>query len=484
MNNATRRNEMSDTFDVVVIGGGPGGYTSAIRCAQLGMNVACIDAWSDAKGGAAPGGTCTNIGCIPSKALLQSSEHYEEAALHFAEHGIGVKGLTVDVKKMIGRKDAVVGQNNAGILYLFKKNKIRFFHGHGAFTKTVGGGWEIEVTGKDKATLVGKQVIVATGSNPRALPGAPFDEKLILSNDGALAITEVPKKLGMIGAGVIGLELGSVWRRLGAEVTILEALPTFLGMVDEQVAKEARKVLTKQGLKIDLGVKVTSVKAGKKNVTIDYTTADGKEEKLVVDKLVVSIGRVPNTDGLGADKVGLQLGQRGDITVDDDCRTNLPGVWAVGDVVRGPMLAHKADEEGVAVAERIAGQHGHVDFNLIPSVIYTAPEIAWVGKSEQQLKKDGVAYRAGSFPFMANGRARALGDTTGFVKFIADAKTDEILGVHVIGPMASELIAEACVAMAFRASSEDIARVCHAHPTLSEATKEAALAVDKRTINF
>lgn len=475
---------MADSFDVVVVGGGPGGYTAAIRAAQLGMNVACIDDWKNAKGGPAPGGTCTNIGCIPSKALLQSSEHFEQAGHEFAAHGISVQGLKIDAAKMVARKDTVVKQNNDGILYLFKKNKIKFFHGHGAFTRAVDGGYEIAVTGADNATIVGKQVIVATGSNPRALPGAPFDEKAVLSNDGALAITKVPKKLGVIGAGVIGLELGSVWRRLGAEVTILEGLPTFLGNVDEQIAKEARKVLTKQGLKIELGVKVNGVKSTKKGVTVSYTDAGGKDGTLAVDQLIVSIGRVPNTDGLGVDKVGLKLGERGDITVNDDCRTNLPGVWAVGDVVRGPMLAHKADEEGVAVAERIAGQHGHVDFNLVPAVIYTSPEIAWVGKSEQQLKKEGVAYRAGTFPFLANGRARALGDTTGMVKFLADASTDEILGVHIIGPLASELIAEACVAMAFRASSEDIARVCHAHPTLAEATKEAALAVDKRTVNF
>ncbi|TAN12790.1 MAG: dihydrolipoyl dehydrogenase [Burkholderiaceae bacterium] len=475
---------MADSFDVIVLGGGPGGYTAAIRAAQLGMNVACIDDWKNAKGGAAPGGTCTNVGCIPSKALLQSSEHFEQAEHAFAAHGISVQGLKIDAAQMVARKDSVVKQNNDGILYLFKKNKIRFFHGHGSFVKAADGGYEIAVTGADKATLVGRQVIVATGSSARALPGAPFDEKLILSNDGALAITKVPKKLGIIGAGVIGLELGSVWRRLGADVTILEGLPTFLGNVDDQIAKEARKVFTKQGLKIELGVKVTGVKTSKKGVAVSYTSAEGKDGTLAADQLIVSIGRVPNTEGLDADKVGLKLGERGDITVDDACRTNLPGVWAVGDVVRGPMLAHKADEEGVAVAERMAGQHGHVDFNLVPAVIYTSPEIAWVGKSEQQLKKEGVAYRAGTFPFMANGRARALGDTTGMVKILADASTDEVLGVHVIGPLASELIAEACVAMAFRASSEDIARVCHAHPTLAEATKEAALAVDKRTINF
>jgi dihydrolipoamide dehydrogenase len=471
-------------FDVIVIGAGPGGYIGAIRAAQLGMNVACIDEWKTADGKPAPGGTCTNVGCIPSKALLQSSENYEHAGKHFGEHGISVSGLKMDVAKMIGRKDAVVRQNNDGILYLFKKNKVSYFNGRGSFVKAVDGGYEIAVTGDKPETLVGKQVIVATGSSARALPGVTFDESQILSNDGALALTAVPKRLGVIGSGVIGLELGSVWRRLGADVTVLEGLPTFLGAVDEQIAKEAKKALDKQGLKIELGVKVGEVKTGKKGVGVAYTNAKGEAQSLEVDKLIVSIGRVPNTEGLNPEAVGLKLGERGEVVVDDDCRTNLPGVWAVGDVVRGPMLAHKAEEEGVAVAERIAGQHGHVDFNLVPWVIYTSPEIAWVGRTEQQLKADGVKYKAGVFPFMANGRARALGDTTGMVKFLADAMTDEILGVHIVGPMASELIAEACVAMAFRASSEDIARICHAHPSLSESTKEAALAVDKRTLNF
>ncbi|MET4580241.1 dihydrolipoyl dehydrogenase [Ottowia thiooxydans] len=475
---------MSKNFDVIVIGAGPGGYIAAIRAAQLGFTVACIDEWKNAAGGPAPGGTCTNVGCIPSKALLQSSEHYEHAAKHFADHGISVSGLTMDSAKMIARKDAVVKQNNDGILYLFKKNKVSFFHGRGSFVKPVEGGYEIAVTGAQAETLTAKQIIVATGSSARALPGVPFDEENVLSNDGALRIGGVPKKLGLIGSGVIGLEMGSVWRRLGAEVTVLEAMPTFLGAVDEQIAKEARKAFDKQGLKVELGVKVGEIKAAKKGVSVAYTNAKGEAQTLDVDKLIVSIGRVPNTNGLNAEAVGLKLDDRGAIVVDDECRTSLPGVWAVGDVVRGPMLAHKAEEEGVAVAERIAGQHGHVDFNLVPWVIYTSPEIAWVGKTEQQLKADGVKYKAGTFPFLANGRARALGDTTGMVKMLADAATDEILGVHVVGPMASELIAEACVAMAFRASSEDIARICHAHPSLSESTKEAALAVDKRTLNF
>jgi len=475
---------MSKQFDVIVIGGGPGGYIAAIRAAQLGFNTACIDEWKNAAGGPAPGGTCTNVGCIPSKALLQSSEHFEQANHHFADHGIDVKGVSIDVAKMVARKDLVVKQNNDGILYLFKKNKVSFFHGRGSFVKAAEGGYEVQVSGKAEESLTGKHVIVATGSSARALPGVPFDEVNVLSNDGALRLGDVPKKLALIGSGVIGLEMGSVWRRLGAEVTILEGLPTFLGAVDEQIAKEAKKAFDKQGLKIELGVKVGDIKSGKKGVSVAYTNAKGEAQSLDVDKLIVSIGRVPNTTGLNPEAVGLQLDERGAIVVDGDCKTNLPNVWAVGDVVRGPMLAHKAEEEGVAVAERIAGQHGHVNFNTIPWVIYTSPEIAWVGRTEQQLKADGVAYKAGTFPFLANGRARALGDTTGMVKFLADAATDEILGVHIVGPMASELISEAVVAMEFKASAEDIARICHAHPSLSEATKEAALAVDKRTLNF
>src|SRR5450830_849509 len=416
---------MSKQFDVVVIGGGPSGYIAAIRAAQLGFQVACIDEWKNDKGGPAPGGTCTNVGCIPSKALLQSSEHFDHATHHFADHGISVSDVKMDVAKMIARKDTVVKQNNDGILYLFKKNKVSFFHGRGSFVKAAEGGYEIKVAGAAEESITGKHIIIATGSNARALPGTPFDEVNVLSNDGALRLGAVPKKLGLIGSGVIGLEMGSVWRRLGAEVTILEGLPTFLGAVDEQIAKEAKKAFDKQGL---------------------------------------------NTEA-----VGLQLDERGAIVVNDDCQTNLPNVWAVGDVVRGPMLAHKAEEEGVAVAERIAGQHGHVNFGTIPWVIYTSPEIAWVGQTEQQLKASGRAYKAGTFPFLANGRARALGDTTGMVKF---------LGVHIVGPMASELISEAVVAMEFKASAEDIARICHAHPSLSEATKEAALAVDKRTLKF
>ncbi|MDE2161116.1 MAG: dihydrolipoyl dehydrogenase [Burkholderiales bacterium] len=472
---------MSKSFDVIVIGAGPGGYIAAIRAAQLGFNVACIDDWKNHQGGPAPGGTCTNVGCIPSKALLQSSEHYEHAGHAFADHGIGLKDLSIDVAKMLARKNQIVKQNNDGILYLFKKNKVTFFHGRGSFAgAAAGGGFEVAV-GDEKLTA--RQVVVATGSVARALPGTPFDEERVLSNDGALRIGAVPKKLGLIGSGVIGLEMGSVWRRLGAEVTVLEALPTFLGAVDEQIAKEAHKAFTKQGLKIELGVKVGTIKSGKAGVEVEYTDAQGAAHQLAVDKLIVSIGRVPNTQGLNAQAVGLALDERGAVVVDAECRTNLPGVWAVGDVVRGPMLAHKGKEEGVMVADLIAGRYGEVNYRVIPSVIYTAPEIAWVGQTEEQVKASGRAYKTGSFPFAASGRARAMEAAAGFAKIVAAADDDEILGVHVIGPMAGELIAEAVLAMEYSASAEDLQRTIHAHPTLSEAIHEAALAADKRAID-
>src|SRR5437764_9063950 len=475
---------MADAFDVVVIGAGPGGYIAAIRAAQLGFKTACIDDWSRDGGKPAPGGTCTNVGCIPSKALLQSSENYEHAQHSFADHGIEIKGLAVDVGKMLARKDKVVAQNNDGILYLFKKNKVTFLHGRGSFAGEQDVRWTINVEGPTGTQITAKHVIVAKGSKPSALPGVAFDNDRVLDNEGALAISAVPKKLGVVGAGVIGLEMGSVWRRLGAEVTILEALPTFLGLADEAIAKEALKAFKKQTLDIRTGVTITRVTVKGDSVDVEYTDAAGAATNVSFDRLIVSIGRVPHTAGLNPQAVGLALDARGFVVVDDACKTNLANVWAIGDVVRGPMLAHKAEDEGVAVAERIAGQHGHVDFNTTPWVIYTWPEIAWVGQNEQQLKAAGVAYRAGTFPFSANGRARAMGETTGFVKMLADAKTDRILGMHVIGPFASELIAEGVVAMEFGASSEDIARICHAHPSLSEATREAALGVDKRTINI
>ncbi|MFJ5381926.1 dihydrolipoyl dehydrogenase [Cupriavidus sp. CER94] len=474
---------MSKQFDVLVIGAGPGGYIAAIRAAQLGLNVACLEgnAYDDPKGEARLGGTCLNVGCIPSKALLASSEEFENASHHLADHGITVGDVKVDVAKMLKRKDDIVGKMTKGIEFLFRKNKITLFKGYGKFAGKAAEGFQVEVNGE---TLTAKQVIIATGSKARHLPGIPVDNKLISDNEGALKFETVPKKLGVIGAGVIGLELGSVWRRLGADVTVLEALPAFLGAADEGVAKEAQKLLTKQGLKFNLGVKVNEVKAGKDNVTVAYTDKDGKDQTLEVDRLIVSVGRVPNTDNLGLEAVGLGVDQRGFIEVDDHCQTKVPGIWAIGDVVRGPMLAHKAEDEGVAVAERIVGQKPHIDFNTVPWVIYTFPEIAWVGKTEQQLKAEGRAYKSGQFPFMANGRALGMGAADGFVKMLADAKTDEILGVHIVAANASDLIAEAVVAMEFKAASEDIGRVCHPHPSMSEVMREAALAVDKRQLNM
>ncbi|MCA3188281.1 MAG: dihydrolipoyl dehydrogenase [Cupriavidus sp.] len=474
---------MSKQFDVLVIGAGPGGYIAAIRAAQLGLNVACLEgnAYDDPKGEARLGGTCLNVGCIPSKALLASSEEFENASHHLADHGITVGDVKVDVAKMLKRKDDIVGKMTKGIEFLFRKNKVTLFKGYGKFAGKAAEGFQVEVNGE---TLTAKQVIIATGSKARHLPGIAVDNKLISDNEGALKFETVPKKLGVIGAGVIGLELGSVWRRLGADVTVLEALPAFLGAADEGVANEAQKLLTKQGLKFNLSVKVNEVKTGKDNVTVAYTDKDGKDQTLEVDRLIVSVGRVPNTDNLGLEAVGLGVDQRGVIEVDDHCQTKVPGIWAIGDVVRGPMLAHKAEDEGVAVAERIVGQKPHIDFNTVPWVIYTFPEIAWVGKTEQQLKAEGRAYKSGQFPFMANGRALGMGAADGFVKMLADAKTDEILGVHIVAANASDLIAEAVVAMEFKAASEDIGRVCHPHPSMSEVMREAALAVDKRQLNM
>ncbi len=475
---------MAQSFDVVVIGAGPAGYIAAIRCAQLGMKTACADDWKTPAGKPALGGTCLNVGCIPSKALLESSEQYEHAVKGLADHGISVSGAKVDLAKMLGRKDAIVAKMTGGIEFLFRKNKITWLKGHGKFTAQVRSGgeaWKLDVGGE---AVEAKYVIVATGSKARHLPGVPVDNQIVCDNIGALAFPEVPKRLGVIGAGVIGLELGSVWRRLGSKVAVLEALPSFLAAADESVSKEAWKIFTKeQGLDIQLSAKIGKIDVTKQGATVNYEH-EGAAKKLECDRLVVSIGRVPNTDGLGAESVGLKIDGRGFIEVDDQCRSSLPNVFAIGDVVRGPMLAHKGEEEGVMVAELIAGQKAHVNLDTIPWVIYTAPEIAWVGKTEQQLKADGTPYRAGQFPFSANGRALGHGDTHGFVKMLAHAKTDEILGVHVINTHASELIAEAVVAMEFRASSEDIARVVHAHPSLSEVMHEAALAVDKRPLNM
>ena len=480
---------MSQNFDVVVIGSGPAGYIGAIRCAQLGLRTACIEEWKTPAGKPALGGTCLNVGCIPSKALLESSEQYEHILHGSTQHGIAVTGASIDVAKMVARKDGIVGKMTGGIEMLFRKNKVTWLKGHGKFLGKGEAGWRVEVTGDGSTEEIqATSVIVATGSKARHLPGATVDNITICDNVGALDFKEVPQRLGIIGAGVIGLELGSVWRRLGAKVTLLEALPAFLGAADESVAKEAWKFFTKeQGLDIRLGVKIGKIestkRAGKTTVTVEYEL-DGAEQKLECDRLIVSVGRIPNTDGLAPESVGLKLDARGFIEVDEHCRTALPGIFAVGDVVRGPMLAHKGEEEGVMVAELIAGQKPHLDLNTIPWVIYTSPEIAWVGKTEQQLKAAGTPYRSGQFPFLANGRALGQGDSRGFVKILAHAQTDEILGVHIVNSRASELISEAVVAMEFHASSEDLARIVHAHPSLSEVMHEAALAVDKRALNM
>ena len=478
---------MNKLFDVVVIGGGPGGYIAAIRAAQLGFKVACAESHSydDPKGEPRLGGTCLNVGCIPSKALLASSEEFEKISHHAADHGIQVGSVTMDSKKMVARKDEIVTKMTSGIQYLFRKNKIALLKGHAAFAGKTSEGYQIQISGKDNETVTATNVIIATGSKARHLPGVVVDNVMICDNEGALKFDVVPKKLGVIGAGVIGLELGSVWRRVGSEVTILEAMPSFLGACDQGIAKEAQKLLTKQGLLIHTGVKISEVKADKKGVVVRYTDSAGKEQKLECERLIVSVGRVPNTDQLNLDQIGLQVDERGFIPVDDHtCATAAPGVYAVGDVVRGPMLAHKAEDEGVLVAEIIAGQKPHIDYNCIPWVIYTDPEIAWVGKTEEQLKAAGIAYKPGQFPFAANGRALGMGRADGFVKVLADAKTDEILGVHIIGANASDLIAEAAVAMEFKAAAEDIARICHPHPSLSEVMREAALATDSRALNM
>ena len=474
---------MAKTFDVAVIGAGPGGYTAAIRAAQLGLSTVCIDEWKNARGKPSLGGTCLNVGCIPSKALLESSENYERALHKFADHGITVKEVAVDVPTMLARKDKIVDTFTGGIGLLFRKNKVASMHGHGRIV-AAGPVCQVEVKdGETAETIEAKHVIIATGSTPRQLPFAPVDNERIIDNTGALSLTEVPKRLGVIGAGVIGLEMGSVWKRLGSQVTVLEAMPAFLAAADEQVAKEALRIFTKVvGLEIRLGVKITSVKSSKKSVTVEF--GDGAaEQKLEFDRLIVAVGRAPNSANLAVDSVGLKIDNRGFVEVDEHCRTSVANVYAIGDVVRGPMLAHKSSEEGVAVAEIIAGQSGHVNLDTVPWVIYTSPEIAWVGRTEQELKAKGVQYKTGQFPFIVNGRARAIGETAGFVKILADARTDRILGVHMIGPYASELISEAVVAMEFGASAEDIARIVHAHPTLAEALHEAALGVDKRTIN-
>ena len=468
-------------YDVVVIGAGPGGYVAAIRCAQLGLATACVESWLDDEGNPVLGGTCLNVGCIPSKALLDSSHHFSFIKHEAKEHGINVPSVAMDVHRMIDRKKNIVSTLTQGIAGLFKKNKVEWLQGHGRLVS--GNEIEVQPAEEDNYSVSAKNIIIATGSVPMTIPPAQVDNELIVDSTGALAFTDVPKRLGVIGAGVIGLELGSVWNRLGAEVVILEALDEFLAPVDRRIAGEAEKLLRKQGLDIRLGARVTGTGCNNREVTVTYE-ADGEKQQLVVDKLIVAVGRRPNTSGLGAESAGIEVDERGFIVVDENCRTGLENVYAIGDVVRGPMLAHKASEEGVAIAEKIAGHVGHMNYDAIPWVIYTWPEIAWAGKTEQELKNEGIAYNSGSFPLAASGRARAMGETSGLVKIISDAGSDRILGVHILGPNASELIAEAVVALEFDGSAEDLARTIHAHPTLSEAVHEAALAVDKRAIHF
>ncbi len=466
-----------DSYDVVVIGGGPAGYVAAIRAAQLGFKVACVDAF-ERNGKGSLGGTCLNVGCIPSKALLDSSEKFEMIQHEAQEHGIVVDGAKIDVAKMLARKDSVVDKLTGGVAFLFKKNKVTSIFGLGKLVRPEGEGWVIDAAGTE---VLAKHVIVATGSSPRALPGVAWSERIV-ENTGALTLPEVPQKLGVIGAGVIGVELGSVWRRLGAQVTILEALPGFLATADAAVSKLALREFQKQGLDFHFSVKVEKIEDTGSSVKVSYTEKEQTVEA-EFDRLIVSVGRVPHTAGLGAEAVGLQLDERGFVKVDGHFATNLKGVYAIGDVIGGAMLAHKAEDEGVALAEGLAGQSGHVNYDTIPWVIYTTPEIAWAGLTEQAAKDRGLNVKSGQFPFSANGRALGHNDTRGFVKVVADADTDRILGVHMVGPNVSELIAEAVVIMEFGGSAEDLARTVHAHPTLSEAVKEAAMAVDKRAIH-
>ncbi|MCL5041051.1 MAG: dihydrolipoyl dehydrogenase [Gammaproteobacteria bacterium] len=471
---------MSNKFDVIVIGAGPGGYVGAIRAAQLGMKVACVEKYTGKDDKLALGGTCLNVGCIPSKALLDSSWKFHEAQDGFKIHGIEAKGVSIDVKAMLERKDKIVKQLTGGVAALFKANGVTSIEGHGKLLA----GKKVEVTKPDGEVEVyeAENVMLASGSRPIEIPPAPLTDDIIVDSTGALDFTSVPKKLGVIGAGVIGLELGSVWRRLGSEVVVFEAQDSFLGLADEQIAKEAHKTFTKQGLQIRLGARVTGTEIKRKQVTVSFTDAEG-EQQLTFDKLIVAVGRRPYTENLLAADCGVDKDERDVIFVDDYCATSVPGVYAVGDVVRGAMLAHKASEEGVMVAERIAGQKTAMNYDLVPSVIYTHPEIAWVGKNEQQLKSEGVEYKVGVFPFAASGRAMAANDTGGMVKMLADAKTDRVLGVHVIGPAAAELVQQGAIGMEFGTSAEDLGMMVYSHPTMSEALKEAALAVNGHAIH-
>jgi dihydrolipoamide dehydrogenase len=470
---------MAEQFDVVVIGAGPAGYHAAIRAAQLGMKVACIDAALGKDGKPALGGTCLRVGCIPSKALLDSSRQFWNMGHIFDQHGISFDKPAIDVKKMVARKDGIVKQFTGGIASLFKANKVTAYYGYGVLHP--GNVVKVKQHDGSEVELHGTNVVIAAGSDSIELPFAKFGEHII-DNVGALDLEKVPKRLGVIGAGVIGLELGSVWNRLGSQVTILEALPTFLAAADGEVAKVAAREFKKQNLDIRLGAKVSKTEVKKDGVHVTYADAKGEQE-IVVDKLLVCVGRRAATKGLLADGTGVKVDQRGVIEVDDHCHTGVDGVWAVGDCVRGPMLAHKGFEEGIAVAELIAGLPGHVNYDAIPNVIYTEPEIAWVGKTEEQLKADGVQYKAGSFPFAAVGRAVAMAEPAGFVKVLADAETDRILGMHLVGANVSELVHEGVLALEFKGSADDLARICHAHPSLSEAVHDAAMAVHKRAIH-
>jgi dihydrolipoamide dehydrogenase len=475
---------MSKKYDVVVIGAGPAGYVAAIRCAQLGLKTACVEKWRDDKGNAVYGGTCLNVGCIPSKALLDSSHKYVEARMNFATHGISTGHVTMDVSAMIARKAKIVGQLTQGVKSLFSANKVEGIAGFGKLLP----GKRVLVTKQDSSTeeISAEYIVLAAGSVPINIPPTPIDNESIVDSTGALEFSSVPKRLGVIGAGVIGLELGSVWSRLGAEVTVLEAMDAFLPTVDSQIAKEAQKLLTKQGLDIKLGAKVTGSKINKgkgKTVTVSYTDADGPQEA-TFDKLIVAVGRRPLTENLLDPAAGVELDKRGFVVVDDSCATAVPGVYAAGDMVRGPMLAHKGMEEGVMVAERIAGKKTQVNYSLVPFVIYTHPEIAWVGKTEQQLQKEGCEYTTGIFPFSINGRAMAANETEGMVKILADAKTDRVLGCHIIGPSAADLVQQMVIAMEFSASAEDIGLTMFSHPALSEAIHEAALAANGHAVHM
>jgi len=470
------------SFDVLVIGGGPGGYVAAIRSAQLGMRTAVVDEWKTENGKPALGGTCLNVGCIPSKALLDSSHHFEFITRHAKAHGIKVGDAHYDLGLMMQRKNKVVQTLTQGIATLFRKHKVEWLQGHARLV----GNLQVEIRPHDKdekRVVSAAHIIIATGSVPASIPQAPIDREHIVDSTGALCFSEAPKRLGVIGAGVIGLELGSLWRRLGSEVIVLEALPDFLASADRDIAQAALKTLMQQGLTIMLGARVSETQVTDKGVTLHYQQR-GEEQDISVDKIIVAVGRKPYTENLNIEAFGIETDAQGFIGVDDYCRTRVPNIYAIGDVVRGPMLAHKAQEEGMAVAEHIAGQASFVDHDTVPWVIYTWPEIAWVGKTEDSLKATGVEFRSGSFPFLASGRARAMGDTEGLVKVIADAKSDRVLGVHIFGANASELIAESVLAMAFEGDSEDIARTIHAHPTLAEALHEAALAAKGRPIHI